>query len=115
MSLRLPKRAVLTVLVTLSVVAWPALAGPATTPIEHVVIIFQENVSFDHYFGTYPRAANPPREPRFSAAANTPTVNGLLGTLLLTNPNSAAPFRLDRAQAVTCDHGPDYRDEQLPR
>ena len=48
MSLRLPKRAVLTALVTLSVAAWPALAGPATTPIEHVVIIFQENVSFDH-------------------------------------------------------------------
>ena len=24
------------------------------TPIKHVVVIFQENVSFDHYFGTYP-------------------------------------------------------------
>ena len=113
MSLRIPKRAFLTALVMLSVVAWPALAGPATTPIEHLVIIFQENVSFDHYFGTYPRAANPPGEPRFTAAANTPSVNGLLGTLLLTNPNSAAPFRLDRSQAVTCDQGHDYRDEQL--
>ena len=28
------------------------------TPIKHLVIIFQENVSFDHYFGTYPFAAN---------------------------------------------------------
>ena len=27
------------------------------TPIKHVVVIFQENVSFDHYFGTYPDAA----------------------------------------------------------
>ena len=26
----------------------------AATPIKHVVVIFQENVSFDHYFGTYP-------------------------------------------------------------
>ena len=26
------------------------------TPIKHVVVIFQENVSFDHYFGTYPNA-----------------------------------------------------------
>jgi phospholipase C len=26
------------------------------TPIKHVVVIFQENVSFDHYFGTYPHA-----------------------------------------------------------
>ena len=24
------------------------------TPIKHLVVIFQENVSFDHYFGTYP-------------------------------------------------------------
>jgi len=24
------------------------------TPIKPVVVIFQENVSFDHYFGTYP-------------------------------------------------------------
>ena len=31
------------------------------TPIKHVVIVFQENVSFDHYFGTYPHATNPNR------------------------------------------------------
>lgn len=29
---------------------------PSKTPIKHVVVIFQENVSFDHYFGTYPHA-----------------------------------------------------------
>ncbi|HEY8728563.1 MAG TPA: alkaline phosphatase family protein, partial [Acidothermaceae bacterium] len=29
-----------------------------TTPIKHLVVIFQENVSFDHYFGTYPTAPN---------------------------------------------------------
>jgi phospholipase C len=27
-------------------------AGATTTPIKHMVVIFQENVSFDHYFGT---------------------------------------------------------------
>src|SRR5271168_4680673 len=33
--------------------------GPATsTPIKHLVVIFQENESFDHYFGTYPNAEN---------------------------------------------------------
>ncbi len=26
------------------------------TPIKHLVVIFQENVSYDHYFGTYPHA-----------------------------------------------------------
>jgi phospholipase C len=42
-----------------------------TTPIKHVVIIFQENVSFDHYFGTYRtrrtptgRSSKPPRTRR---------------------------------------------------
>jgi hypothetical protein len=43
-------------------------AAPTATPIKHLVIIFQENVSFDHYFATYPRAANPPGEPAFTAA-----------------------------------------------
>jgi phospholipase C len=28
--------------------------APTTTPIKYVVVIFQENNSFDHYFGTYP-------------------------------------------------------------
>src|SRR5579859_3669235 len=31
-----------------------------TTPIKHLVVIFQENISFDHYFGTYPNAQNNP-------------------------------------------------------
>src|SRR5674476_61512 len=76
----------------------------ATTPIQHVVVIFQENVSFDHYFATYPVAANTPGEPQFSAAASTPSVNGLSGPLLgASNPNSVAPFRLARSQAQTCD------------
>src|SRR5579871_1670276 len=85
----------------------------STTPIKHVVVIFQENVSFDHYFATYPQAANTiAGEPVFHAAPNTPTVNGLTGALLTANPNSAAPFRLTRAQAVTCDQDHNYADEQ---
>jgi len=30
------------------------MAQATTTPIQHLVVIFQENVSFDHYFATYP-------------------------------------------------------------
>ncbi len=87
--------------------------APTTTPIQHVVVIFQENVSFDHYFATYPVAANNTAgEPTFTAAANTPSVNGLNGPLLTNNPNSAQPFRLTRAQAVTCDQDHNYGDEQ---
>jgi phospholipase C len=85
----------------------------AITPIKHLVVIFQENVSFDHYFATYPNAANSTAgEPTFHAAPNTPSVNGLTGGLLTNNPNSAQPFRLTRAQAVTCDQDHNYGDEQ---
>jgi phospholipase C len=86
--------------------------SPPSTPIRHLVVIFQENVSFDHYFGTYPRADNPSGEPRFLAAADTPSVNGLDGALLDTNPNVSNPRRLDRSQALTCDMDHGYTDEQ---
>ncbi|HEY0725657.1 MAG TPA: alkaline phosphatase family protein, partial [Pyrinomonadaceae bacterium] len=56
-------------------------ASSTTTPIKHLVVIFQENVSFDHYFGTYPYATNPAGEPSFVAAPNTPSVNGLTPAL----------------------------------
>jgi phospholipase C len=83
-----------------------------TTPIQHVVIIFQENVSFDHYFATYPNALNPAGEPRFVARKGTPTVNGLSAGLLTANPNQVSPFRFSRSQAATCDQDHDYTDEQ---
>jgi len=91
-----------------------AQSQPATTtPIQHVVVIFQENVSFDHYFATYPVAANnSANEPMFTAAPGSPSVNGLSGPLLTNNPNAAQPFRLTRAQAVTCDQDHNYGDEQ---
>lgn len=90
------------------------------TPIKHVVVIFQENVSFDHYFGAYPNATNPAGSPAFHAAENTPTVNGLTPELLTHNPNSfnalntgaVNPFRLDRSQAATTDQDHTYKDEQ---
>ena len=88
------------------------LTSNTTTPIKHVVVIFQENVSFDHYFATYPNAANVAGEPAFHASPNTPSVNGLSAGLLTNNPNTANPKRLDRSQAVTCDQDHGYTDEQ---
>jgi phospholipase C len=82
------------------------------TPIKHLVVIFDENNSFDHYFGTYPYAANPAGEPPFYATGDTPDINGLRGPLILDNPNEIAPFRLDRSMAVTCDNDNHYTDEQ---
>ena len=85
------------------------------TPIKHLVVIFQENISFDHYFGTYPNAVNPPGEPTFHAKADTPRVNGCSPALLSSNPNlnpanlagATNPFRLDRSEAVTSDQDHD--------
>jgi phospholipase C len=86
---------------------------PSTaTPIKHLVVIFDENNSFDHYFGTYPNAANPAGEPAFQPLPNTPSVNGLTPALLNNNPNSTQPFRLDRSQQVICDNDNHYTDEQ---
>jgi len=83
------------------------------TPIKHVVVIFQENISFDHYFGTYPVAENLNGETKFHARKDTPTVNNLVSAGLLTNnPNSVNPFLLSPADAVTCDQDHDYGDEQ---
>jgi phospholipase C len=88
-------------------------SGPSTaTPIKHVVVLFQENVPFDRYFGVYPNALNPPHEPRFVAKAGTPAVNGLTPALLSSNPNAANPKRLGRDTPSLCgsDHG--YTAEQ---
>jgi phospholipase C len=100
----------------LCLAATAAAAAPVTattTPITHLVVIFNENNSYDHYFGTYPVAANLPGEPVFVAAPDTPTGNGLTPELLDNNTNSVAPFRLDRTQAaLDCDNSNAYKAEQ---
>src|SRR6202451_1321060 len=95
--------------------------GRTATPIQHLVVIFQENISFDHYFGTYPVATNSDGTP-FKALANTPSVNGIAAGLLTNNPNAGNPangadainpFRLSHSQVTTCDQNHDYGPEQL--
>src|ERR1700730_17241973 len=94
-----------------------ASATTATNPIQHVVVIFQENVSYDHYFGTYPKAANFAGETLFTAAPGTPKSDNYLTNpeLLVDNPNSANPQRLSPLvtnQLLTCDQGHNYTPEQ---
>src|SRR5437773_6951065 len=86
--------------------------SPTTTPIHHLVVIFQENVAFDHYFATYPHARNPPGEPRFVPSPATPSVNGLSGGLLTDNPNAVNPFRQDRSHAFQCTNHHHYNLQQ---
>jgi phospholipase C len=93
----------------------PGGAGRQTaTPVKHVVVLFDENISFDHYFGTYPKAANTDGT-RFRAAPGTPAPVNLLsdhGKLLTHNPNLYQPRRLTPAQALTCDQNHSYTPEQ---
>jgi phospholipase C len=83
-------------------------------------VIFQENISFDHYFGTYPMADNTSGQ-HFSAGPGTPSVNGLFtaapsgGTLLTNNPNGVNPHRYDPSNIndlLTCDQNHNYTSEQ---
>lgn len=95
----------------------PAANIATKTPIKHLVVIFDENISFDHYFGTYPNALNLPGETStFHPAPNTPMVNGLTPTLLTNNPNflngGSNPFRLAPSQARTCNNSNAYTLEQ---
>src|SRR5579871_2294105 len=107
------------------------------TPIKHLVVVFNENRSFDHYFGVYPNALNPEGEPVFEPSKNTPrNINNLLSSpaLLDNNPNAnpnvvpsngqtvtqptngtnaANPFRIDRTQADTAGQNHAYTAEQL--
>jgi phospholipase C len=105
-----------------------------STKIKHVVVIFGENISYDHYFGTYPIAQNLTGEPAFSGQVSTPASNNLntpMDTtkgfapltgvdLLNKNPNLNAangtgasnPFRLSPSQASTADQGHNYKPEQ---
>jgi phospholipase C len=94
-----------------SVVLTGGSGGGTTTPIKHVVVIFDENISFDHYFGTYPYATNTDGT-RFTAKPGTPSVNGLTTALLTDNPNGSNPQRLTPAQALTCDQDHSYSPEQ---
>src|SRR3569833_1957118 len=95
-------------------------SAATTTPITHLVVIFQENISFDHYFGTYPHAENPVGDPQFTPSPDTPPVNGISGILSSGNPNlnpangagAMNPFRLSRAQAATADQNHNYGPEQ---
>jgi phospholipase C len=109
-----------------------AAAFATATPIKHLVIIFGENVSFDHYFGTYPTAKNLAGETRFAGVAPAQGVNNLATPLdvnhnfaplagvdlLNNNPNkttgnaAANPIRLTPAQASTADQGHNYKPEQ---
>jgi len=110
--------AALALVVTTSLSSTPSAAHPlhqsqqTATPIKHLVVIYDENVSYDHYFGTYPQAKNTDGS-RFYGVSSTPRNNNLKTSgNLRSNPNLYYPQRLTPAQALTCDQNHAYGPEQ---
>jgi phospholipase C len=92
--------------------AIPDRSATTASPIKHLVVIFDENVSYDHYFGTYPKAKNTDGTP-FYAVTSTPKNNNLVTSGSLTsNPNLYYPTRLTPDQTLTCDQNHNYGPEQ---
>ena len=131
--------AALTAVILSSAGAASALASPGSptastgngrsstaTPIKHLVVIFDENVSFDHYFGTYPYAKPTPRVSRCSppfpahppSTASTPAHRGRPARPDRCSP--ITPTRRTRSgsaatQPMTCDQDHGYTAEQASR
>ena len=95
--------------------------GQPATPIQHLVVIFQENISFDHYFGTYPYATNP--HGRAALRSRCRTRRGQRPERRAADQQSEPESGQrhgrrqsvppDRSQAATADQDHDYTPEQL--
>ncbi len=64
-----------------------------TTPIEHFIVLMQENHSFDNYFGTYPGADGFPGETCIPVELDNPD-----------NTECVEPFHLEGGQSADLDH-----------
>jgi phospholipase C len=102
--------AVSTLLVASTVCAAPL----AKTPIRHLVVIFQENHSFDAYFATYPQARNPAGSRRSMRAGHA------VGQRADADFDRAQSQRLEAVShrppaSYTCDQDHEYTAEQKAR
>jgi phospholipase C len=93
MAIRLLKVALVFILLTSfrTVSASPS----TTTPIQHLIIIIQENHSFDNYFGTYPTANGSRLD---STTSQLSQVNGLPGHVCLPYMSSCISPQLSTSQ-----------------
>ena len=78
-----------------SVAAGPSASPTPTTPIKHVVVLMQENHTFDNYFGTYPGANGPPASTCMPRDPTTPS------------SGCVAPYHLPSRRTVDLSHGTD--------
>ena len=79
--------------------ASPAQTAPkAKTPIQHLVVLMQENHTFDNYFGTYPGADGLPSDVRMPVDPANPAAGYVvpwhIGTTTITDLSHTAPTYL---------------------
>jgi phospholipase C len=75
---------------------WAQAESDTTTPIKHVVMLMQENHSFDNYFGTYPGADGLPADVCMPRDPNDPAVG------------CVKPFHIGESDVAVSD--PDHSD-----
>ena len=93
----------------------PVPSAPRS-PIKHLVVIFQENHSFDVYFAHLSGGRQSARTSRVSTRGRARRRStGSRRPLIERNPNSSKPFRIDRTQSYTCDQDHEYTAEQRAR
>ncbi len=92
------------VAILLGVQVFPALAASTssqhqpTTPIQHLVVLMQENHSFDNYFGTYPGANGLPADTKMPVDPTNPAAGYVtpwhIGNATITDlSHSASTFK----------------------
>jgi phospholipase C len=65
-----------------------------STPIHHLIVVMQQNHTYDNYFGTYPRGAGLPPETCMPVSLSDPTNNSCI-----------APFYIDERPLSDLSHG----------
>ncbi len=63
------------------------------TPIHHIIVVMQQNHTFDNYFGTYPKTADLPSDTCIPISLSSPR-----------NTSCLAPFHIDTHQIVDLSH-----------
>lgn len=80
-------------------------ANPVTSPIKHIVVIMQENRSFDNYFGTYPGANGIPKNVCMSPDPDHPYNGQCVKPFLSINPISEDMPHGYQSSTVAYDNG----------
>jgi phospholipase C len=75
-------------------------------PIKHLIVIIQENTSFDHYFGTYPNSSTL-NGFKFESSNSSASINGFSNFIMNKNPNLINPFLLNMSTSI-CDMNHTY-------